>query len=262
MSHRIAWLLALSAAASAQWLHYPTAGIPRTRDGKPNLTAPAPRTHDHKPDLSGMWLPENDPKTKGTDGEPLPKLFVDFTGGLKPEEAMREAAATLMAERQRADGVDDPLTTCKPLSAPRLDSLPSPIEIVQNPGLIVFLHEFEAIFRKVHTDGRKLPEDPQPTALGYSVGKWEGQTLVVDTIGFQDQGWLDVMGHPHSDALHVTERFRRLDVGHMEIQITIDDPKTYKKPFTVMQKLNYLPDTDLLEYHCAENERDIQHFVK
>ncbi len=251
-----------AAVASAQWLHYPTAGIPRTRDGKPNLAAPTPKTRDRKPDLSGIWLPANDPATKGTNGEPLPKLFIDLTRALKPGElAMQPAAQALFTARGRNYQAADPLTTCKPMGGPRLNYLPSPIKIVQTPGLLVFMHEVETTFRQIHNDGRRLPDDPQPSTLGYSTGRWDGGTLVVDTIGFHDEGWLDALGHPYSDALHLTERFHRRDFGHLEIQITIDDPKAYTMPFTVTQNMDFLPDTDLLEYHCAENERDIEHFV-
>jgi len=251
-----------AAVASAQWLHYPTAGIPRTRDGKPNLTAPAPKTRDRKPDLSGLWMPANDPGIKGTNGEPLPKLFIDVSMGMKPGQfAMLPAAQTLFDARASNYQSDDPLTACKPIGGPRLNSIPVPVKIVQNPGLIVLMHEIETTFRQIYTDGRKLPDDPLPSTLGYSSGKWDGDTLVVDTIGSHGEGWLDAVGHPYSEALRVTERFRRRDFGHLEIQITIDDPQSYQKPFTITQNLDFLPDSDLLEYHCAENERDVKHFV-
>ena len=263
VDRRILVVLVLAVTtASAQWLHYPTAGIPRTRDGKPNLNAPKPKSRDRKPDLSGLWLPENDSATKGTNGELLPKLFINIGSGLKPGElSMQPWAQALMTERSRNFQAEDPLTTCKPVGGPRLNYIPAPIKIIQNPGLIVMLHEEESTFRQIYTDGRELPEDPQPSTFGYSTGRWEGAALVVDSIGFQDQGWLDAIGHPYSDAMHVTERFHRRDFGHMEIQITIDDPKAYKKPFTVVQPMVFLPDTDLLEYLCSENERDARHFV-
>jgi len=248
--------------APAQWLHYPTAGIPRTPDGKPNLTAPVPKTRDRKPDLSGLWLPENDRATKGTNGELLPKLFISIDRGLKPGElSMQPWAQALMTERSRNFQAEDPITTCKPVGGPRLNYIPTPIKIVQNPALIVLMHEEEVTFRQIYTDGRKLPQDPEPSTLGYSTAKWEGGTLVVDTVGFRDQGWLDAIGHPYSDTLHVTERFHRRDFGHIEVQITINDPKAYKQPFTLRQDWAFLPDTDLLEYHCADNERDVRHFV-
>jgi hypothetical protein len=258
----LAGLVLGATAVSAQWLHYPTAGIPRTRDGKPNLTAPPPKTRDRRPDLSGLWLPANDPATKGSNGEPLPKLFIDISRGLKPGElSMQPWAQALITERSRNYQADDPITACKPVGGPRLNYIPVPIKIVQTPGLIVLLHESETVFRQVHTDGRKLPDDPQPSTMGYSTGRWEGDALVVDTIGFHDQGWLDAIGHPYSDALHVTERLRRRDFGHIEVQITIDDAKAYKNPFTLTQEMDFLPDTDLLEYFCSENERDVRHFV-
>jgi hypothetical protein len=257
----VVWVLAAT-TTSAQWLHYPTAGIPRTRDGKPNLTAPAPKTRDHKPDLSGLWLPENDPATKGTNGELLPKLFIDVGRGTNPGElSMQPWAQALMAARSRNFQADDPITACKAVGGPRLNYIPTPIKIVQNPGLIVRMHEEETTFRQIYTDGRKLPEDPEPSTLGYSTGRWERDALIVETIGFHDQGWLDAIGHPYSDALHVTERFQRRDFGHIKVQITINDPKAYKQPFTLRQDWAFLPDTDLLEYHCADNERDVRHFV-
>ena len=246
----------------AQWLNYPDARIPRTRDGKPNLHAPATRTRDGKPDLSGIWTPELDPKLKGTNGEALNALFIDLNKGLPSGAlAMQPWAEELYKKRSQSFEVDDPLTTCKPVGVPRLDLLPATIKIVQNRDLIVFLHEVETTFRQIHTDGRKLPEDPQPSTMGYSTGAWVNGALVVQTIGFHDQGWLDAAGHPHSDALHVTERFLRRDFGHLEIQITIDDPRTYKKPFTVTQNMGLLADTEMLEYFCSENERDIRHFI-
>jgi hypothetical protein len=136
---------------------------------------------------------------------------------------------------------------------------PAPYKIIQTPGLTLMLYERGTTYRQVYTDGRKLPEDPQPSWFGYSTGKWHGDSLVVDTIGFNDRGWLDARGHTHSEALHLTERFHRLDFGHMEVQLTIDDPQTYTKPFTIVLKQHLLADTDLLESFCAENEKDLTH---
>ena len=142
---------------------------------------------------------------------------------------------------------------------PIVEIAPAPYKILQTPRMIAMLYERDTTFRQVYTDGRKLPEDPQPTWLGYSVGKWDGDSLVVDTTGFNDRGWLDARGHTHSEALHITERFHRLDFGHMEVQMTIDDPQTYHRPFTIKLKQHLLPDTDVLEAFCAENERDLPH---
>ena len=175
MHCRILVVLILAATTvSAQWLHYPTAGIPRERDGRPNLTAPAPKTRDRKPDLSGLWLPENDPATKGTNGELLPKLFISIDHGLNPGELLMQPwAEALMTERSHNFQADDPITTCKPVGGPRLNYIPTPIKIVQSPELIVVMHEEETTFRQIHTDGRKLPDDPRPSRLGYSTGRWE-----------------------------------------------------------------------------------------
>jgi len=137
---------------------------------------------------------------------------------------------------------------------------PAPYKIIQTHGMTAMLYERDTTFRQVYTDGRKLPVDPQPTWLGYSVGKWDGDSLVVETVGFNDRSWLDVRGHTHSDALHLTERFHRLDFGHMEVQLTIDDPKTLSRPFTIKLKQRLQPDTDLLEDFCNENEKDLIHY--
>ncbi len=142
---------------------------------------------------------------------------------------------------------------------PLAEIAPAPYKIVQTPGMTVMLYERDTTFRQVYTDGRELPNDPQPAWLGYSVGKWDGDSLVVETIGLNDRSWLDARGHTHSDALHLTERFQRLDFGHMEVRMTIDDPKTYTKPFTIKLRQRLLPDTDLLESFCVENEKDLIH---
>jgi hypothetical protein len=148
-----------------------------------------------------------------------------------------------------------------PPAVPRINVSNHPFKILQMPGLVAILYETSNTFRQIFIDGRPLPKDPQPTWLGYSVGKWEGDTLVVETNGFNDRNWLDGdKGHPLSDALRVTERFRRIDFGHLEILVTIDDSKAYTKPFTVKESLNLLPDTELLENIC-ENEKDEEHLV-
>jgi hypothetical protein len=258
----VAWAILLSsssAPASAQWLKYPTAGIPRTADGKPNLSAPAPKTADGKPDLSGLWEPPEPGDAYG----PFKSYFMDLAIDLKPGEApLQPWAKALSQQRQDANHKDDPLARCLPLGVPRVDTI-SPFKIAQLPQLIVILYETTAnsTFRQIFTDGRPLPKDPQPTWLGYSVGTWEGDVLKVDTIGFTDQGWLDTgMGHPQTEALHIIERFRRTDFGHMEIAVTIDDPKAYTKPWNANIHVHLLPDTELLEMTC-ENAKDAQHMV-
>jgi hypothetical protein len=253
--------LAWSAALSAQWLNHPTAGIPRTKDGKPNLSAPAPKLRDGRPDLSGVWRPDLDPNIKGTNDEILPRFFISITGdfNLFALPFTPEAAAAFK-ERLTRNGKDDPTSYCHPLGLPAVNTAPVPFKIVQTPGLIVILYEGDTTFRQIFMDGRKLPDDPMPSWLGSSIGRWDKDTLVVETVGLNESSWLDRAGHAHSDALRVTERFRRRDFGHMDIQMTLDDPKTYTKPIVYTQPQTYLPDTDLLEYFCTDNEVDTAHF--
>jgi hypothetical protein len=245
--------IALAAAAPAQWLNYPTAGLPRTRDGKPDLAAPMPKTADGKPDLSGIWVTADN------------TYFMDLAADLKPEEVPYQPwAKALAGQRQAALHKDDPLALCMPPGVPRVNTnMYHPFKILQMPRELVLLYETSAndVFREVFTDGRPLPKDPQPSWKGYSVGKWEGDTMVVDTIGFNDRGWIDTeKGRPQTEALHVTERFRRRNVGNLEIGITIDDPKAYTKPWTVKVNLGLIPDTELIETAC-ENSRGIEHMV-
>lgn len=260
MRTRVLAVLFASNALFAQWARYPTPGLPRTKDGKLDLGAMAPRAPDGKPDLSGVWQAEV--SDRGTDGELLPPHFIDVSRGLnKGDVEMQGWAEELFQERRGRHAADDPQAHCKPLGVPRLDTSPVPIKIVQTPGLTLILHEIDVSFRQIFTDGRPHTPDPEPAHMGYSTGRWEGDALVVDTVGFGDKGWLDSVGHPHSDALHVIERFRRPDFGHLEIALTIDDSKAYKKPFTLVEKFYYLPDADLLEYVCSDNEIDSAHYV-
>jgi len=254
----------LAVSAAGQWTNYPTPGIPRTKDGKPNLKARAPRTPDGKPDLSGVWQGESasGDAPQGTNGDALPKYFLDITRDMAPADVPFQPWAAKLYERRKAYfQKDDPISRCLPLGVPRTDADGVPMKIVQTQSLVAILQEGDASFRQIFLDGRALPEDPQPSWRGYSVGKWEGQILVVETRGFNDRGWLDAFGHPHSDALRVVERFRRRDFGHMDIQITIDDPKAYRRALTYTQSQALMPDTDLLELVCKENERDSKHFV-
>ena len=244
---------ALSAPVAAQWINYPTPGIPRLPDGKPNLSAPAPRTADGKPDLTGIWR-------AGRTGE----YGYDYNvpPNLKPEDIQPWAEAL---RRQRAQDFrkDSPLARCLPVSIPFLN-FRGLSRLVQTPGLIVVLHESpNSPHRTIFTDGRELPKDISdlnPTWLGYSVGHWEQETLVVNSAGFNDLGWLDVGGHPQTESLRITERLRRRDFGHMEYEMTIDDPKAFTKPFTLRADKTLAPDTVLLEDIC-ENERSGTHLV-
>ena len=242
-----------SLAASAQWLNYPTAGIPRTPDGKPNLSAPAPKTADGKPDLSGVWMAEDQ------------KYFMNLATGLKPEEIPLQPWAKAL-QQKREDNVhgDDPLARCLPHGVPRINTNGIfPFKIIQTPGLVVILYEQLNLFRQIFMDGRTLAKDVNPTWLGYSTGKWDGDTLVVETSGFNDKTWLDTeKGHPATEALHVTERWRRTNFGNMEVRATIDDPKAYTRPWTTTtQRMHLQLGTDILEFICNENEKDIPHMV-
>ncbi|HLI84328.1 MAG TPA: hypothetical protein VKV17_10445 [Bryobacteraceae bacterium] len=237
----------------SQWIDYRTPGVPRTADGKVNLAAPAPKTADGKPDLSGVW-------------ESAPEYFYDLANDLRPDEVvMQPWAKALQAEREAKLHQDDPLARCMPPGVPRIDmstpDAPHPFKIVQTPALVVLLYETSSnsTFRQVFLDGRPLPKDPQPTWLGYSIGHWEGAALVVDTRGFNGLSWTDTAkGHPQTAAAHVIERFTRRDFGHLEIDITIDDPQAYAKPWRASVPVKLLPDTDLIETYC-ENEKDQVH---
>ncbi len=233
--------------ASAQWIRIPLAGTPRTADGKPNLSAPAPRTADGKPDLSGIWLVAS--------GRYLGNLAVDGV-----DVPFRPEGAALYKRRQETNSIGRPTERCLPHAVPDAALVPYPFKILQTPAQLVVLFEPFIDYRQIFTDGRALPKDPQPTWMGYSVGRWDGDALVVESAGFNDQTWLDDGGHPHSDALHVTERYRRKDFGHIDLQITIDDPKMYTKPWTATVPYNLVPDTELIEYVC-ENEKDLAHLV-
>jgi hypothetical protein len=240
-------LLMSAAGLSAQWIRLTLPGIPRTADGKPDLAAPTPKTSEGKPDLSGIWVVAS--------GKYLANIAVDGV-----EVPFRPEAEALYKKRRETNSLGRPTERCLPHSVPDAALVGYPFKIIQTPAQLVILFEPFIDYRQIFTDGRTLPKDPQPTWMGYSVGKWEGDTLVVDSSGFNDQTWLDDGGHPHSDALHVIERFRRIDFGHMELGITINDPKMYTKPWSVTVPYNLVPDTELIEYVC-ENEKDLVHMV-
>ena len=251
---RLAYAILLSLMcfpAYGQWLKVPSQATPRTKDGKPNLAAPAPRKPDGKPDLSGIW------------GTESPKYLADIAADFKPGELPIQPWAQALTN-ERKTGVhasEESNANCQPQGVPRINATPNPFKIIQDPDLVVILYEAFGQFRQIFIDGRELPKDPNPTWLGYSVGKWEGDTLVVRSTGFNGKTWLDQMGHPTTDALQVTERFRRRDFGHLDIEATIDDPKAYTKPWTAKVTLALQLDSDLLEYVCLEGERDAVHMV-
>ena len=253
-----ACLLAISAASTAggQWLNYPTPGLPRLPDGRPNLDATPGRTAEGRPDLSGIWIKDT-PNSLD--------YFYDLAKDLKPEEVvMTPWAAAVARQRESRRHIDDPWGYClAPPGVPRINvAPPSAFKIVQTPTVLALLYELDTnpTFRQIHTDGRPLPTNPEPTWLGYSIGRWDGDDLVVTTTGFRDGGWLDTQrGRPHSDALRVTERLRRLTIGRMEMAITIDDPKAFRKPWTVTVPFRLVADSELLEGSCESHERTTEH---
>ena len=232
------------ARADAQWLNHPTPGTPRLPDGRPNLSAPAPRTADGKPDLSGVW--------RGAG----PLYRFNIAQDLEPQD-IQPWAEQLFLKRVRDSRKDSPLAHCFPVSVPFHDFF-NLMHIVQTPAHMVLLYESpNSPHRTVYTDGRELPKDPNPTWLGYSIGRWDGETFVISTSGFNDRGWLDSAGHPQTESLRITERMRRRDFGHMDFEITIDDPKVFTRPFTIKTERLLAADTDLLEDVC-ENERSLR----
>jgi hypothetical protein len=257
----------------AQWLHYPTPGIPRLPDGKPNLAAPAPRTPDGKPDLGGIWglpCPVGNAVQGGFAGQPtvhcateiaIPPEFANIGQSIKDGLPYQPWAAELVKKTRAANRPDDPMSRCLPPGIVRLEVFPLFRKMIQLPGLLVILNEQNASYRQIFTDGRPLPVDPNPSWNGYSSGKWEGDTLVVQTTGFRDGLWLDTGGSPLTDAARVTERFRRVNYGTLEIGLTIDDSKAYTKPWTIKVTQIIAPDTELLDYICLENEKDVAHLV-
>jgi hypothetical protein len=244
-----AFLLVAAAAlpVAAQWLHYPTPGIPRMPDGKPNLSAPAPKTADGKPDLSGVW------DTEGT------KYFFDLAAD-GVEAPMLPAAAALYKQRLAQLQKGHPSERCIGHGPTDYETVPAPRRFVQTPTMIAILYESYNHFRQIFLDGRPLPPVTQPAYMGYSIGHWESDTLVVETAGLDERGWLDMNGHPQTETTRITERYRRRDFGHMDLQLIIEDPNAYSRPWGVKLVLNYFGDEDMIENMC-ENEKDYSHLV-
>jgi hypothetical protein len=238
----------------AQWLNYPAKGIPRLANGKPDLSAPAPKTADGKPDLSGAW--KLDRQRLNVPNVPNFQTYVGALGERAPFRPPAAAAARAVRENEYKDNVE---ARCIPWAAPMAGG-PAPWKLIQTPGLVAILYEDFNHFRQVFMDGRGFPKDPTPTWLGYSVGHWEGDTLVVESMGYN--GKIDLPGGaPSTEALRTTERYRRRDFGHLERQITIDDPTTYTKPWTYSIDAILVPDDELLENICVEGEKDARHLV-
>jgi len=225
----------------AQWLRYPTPGIPRTADGKPNLSAPTPRTAEGKPDLTGLWETPLD----SANGN----VSLRNVGDLKPAD-IQPWALTLLQQRALNFGKDNPKYRCLP-QGPGYSTSGGMKRFVQTPAMLVILND-ELTYRLIFMDGRTLEADSNPSWMGYSVGHWDNDTLVVDSSGFNDRTWLQD-GYPHTEALHMTERFRRTDFGHMDIAVTFQDPGVYSKPWTIPVRAHLVADTEMLESVCNEN---------
>ena len=233
---------AMGTPLAAQWLKEPTRGIPRTADGKPDLSAPAPRIADGKPDLSGLWRIDA--------GAYAGNLLAD----LKPGDIAASADA-LYKQRMEDLGKDDPSTfKCLPQGHRVIFGTAGMARIIQTPNVIAILYE-NLSHRQIFLDGRALPVDPHPSFMGYSVGRWEDDVLVVETVGFKDTTWLDFGGHPHTEALRMVERYRRTSIGHIELKATFEDPTVFSKTVTIDVKMDFAADTDMLEYVCNENEK-------
>lgn len=251
------------AIAQAQWIGYKTPGVPRLADGTPNLKAKAPRTPDGKPDFSGMWfanVPAKDYcrtadciQEERMAGEQM-NIGRKLQGGLPYTEWSKEQ----LKIRGRDGGRYDPHTYCKPPNFPRAWTLPQYLKIVQTPQEMVILHEFNAAYREIYMDGRPLPEDPNPTWNGYSIAHWDGDVLVIETNGIRDDMWLDIAGSPITESAKVTERLKRLNFGVMQVEVTVDDPKAYTKPWTVTLEMAVQVDTPMIEEICMDNEQDVR----
>jgi hypothetical protein len=263
----VAIVAAIAPSLWAQWPPYPTAGVPKTPDGKSDLTAPAPRTTDGKPDLSGMWLRGDGqlgPAGGGTLRAPAPSFsigppvttFRDVGANFKDGLPLQPWAADLVKARRAENSKDNPDAHCLPMGLMQFHNHGQPRKIVQTPGLVIIMYEANYGLRQILMDGRTLPnKDAQPWWYGYSTGKWDGDTLVVETSGFRDSGWLDIIGNPLTDAAKLTERFRRPNYGTLEIDITIDDPKAYTKPWTVRVNQRIMLDGEMIEFICLENQQ-------
>lgn len=259
-------IVGISVTVHAQWVHYPTPGLPRTKDDKPDLNAPAPRTRDGKPDLSGVWQAASSPIPvlmkllpggQNGLGEDIPSqyfldVFADFARGAEPLTRAARAAAKQSTAAAAGN------LACLPNGMPLFITAPAPVKIVQTPGLTLMLSEGDQSFRQIFTDGRRFPPDPTPSWLGSSIGRWDGDTFVVDSVGFNDRGMLDARGHRHSDKLRITERYQRVNAGRMHVALMLTDTEVLTRPVTLTFDVVLRPDTDLIEYECRENEKDRQ----
>jgi hypothetical protein len=273
----VAVVFAFSVPVMAQWPSYPTPGVPRTPDGRPNLDGPAPRTAEGKVDFSGIWTRGGGGGGRGRgagagapqpapDPNAIPQSTFGEVAGRGFELPLQPWAAELKKKRMANNMKDNPDVWCLPIGIMQYHNHPQPRQIVQTKNLTLITYESNYGLRYIYTDGRPAPNnDPQPWWFGYSRGWWEGDTLVVETTNFLGEEratWLDVNGSPYSDALKMTERFRRPTFGTLEIDVTIDDPKAYTKPFTVRVNQRLMVDQEMIEFICNENEKSTDHIPK
>jgi hypothetical protein len=260
----LAMVLTLSPALLAQWPSYRVPSVPRLENGQPDLNAPTPRTPEGRPDLSGNWVRfqgqgggARGAAPAAAPGTPPVATFFDVGAGFPEGLPFQPWAAELKQKRNAANSKDNPDALCLPMGVMQFHMHGQPRKIMQNPGVVAIMYEANYGLRYIYTDGRPLPPqgDPQPWWYGYSVGRWDGDTLVAETNNLRDDGWLDVRGSPLTDQARITERFRRVSYGKLEIDITIDDPKAYTKPFTVRVNQQISPDNEIIEFICNENQQ-------
>ena len=260
--------LILAVSAAAQWLNLPTRGVPHTSDGKPDLAAATPKTAGGKPDFSGLWVPRDILPCNSADRGvqctelPLTPQLMNFARDLKEGLPYQPWAAELVKKRANEVAFLDPHVHCMPPNFPRAWAFPETIKIFQDPGELILLHEFNASYRQIFFDGRKLPEDMLPTWNGYSVAHWEGDTLVVESAGYRDDSWLDTAGNFFSSEARVTEHIRRPNFGSLDIDVTVNDAKAFTKPWTVALHMKPLLDTEMIDFICQENNKDLTHMVQ
>jgi hypothetical protein len=254
------WLVAgLPGVVSAQWLNYPTSDVPRTADGQPDLAAAAPRTTDGKPDLSGMWGWDTPAKCGAHCNDfQIPREFINIAAS-RPGTLPYQPGVDELVKRRSSSQDEDPNVHCMPRGAPRIWTDDYYKRLVQTRDRLIILTERNMQYRQIFIDGRPLPVDPNPTWNGYSTAKWDGDTLVVQTIGFKDGLWLDAHGNPLGSAARLTERIRRPNYGTLEVEMTIDDPTSYTEAWTVRLTQPLVLDSELLDYYCLENEKSWAH---
>jgi hypothetical protein len=243
---------------AAQWLNYPTPGVPKTADGKPDMSAPAPRTADGRPDFSGMWGWDTPAKCGAhCNDTQISREFMNIAATLKGGPPYQPGVADLVKRTAAQD--EDPNVHCMPRGAARIWTDDYYKRIVEVSGRVIILTERNMQYRQIFTDGRPLPDSQHPTWNGYSTAKWDGDTLVVKTTGFSDDLWLDAFGHPLGNSGTLTERIRRPNFGTLQVEMTIEDPKFYAAPWTVTITQPLVLDSELIDYYCLENEKDWKH---